>query len=486
MLSKFIYSIHRILGTLLSILFFMWFFTGLVLIYHTFPKVNQKQKVVTLELLGENLPPVSSVLNRIPENSEIKSLSVDKYLGQTTFHIETAEKKYDVLADSTLHLPPVDWSRIEAVARVWCKAPIAKIDTLHKLDQWIPFGKLKKEFPIYKFHFNDSEKHQLYVSSKSAKVLQFTTKKQRFWAWMGAIPHWVYFTLIRQDRDLWITSIICLGILGILMTLSGIYVGIDAYYKQYKKQGNLSSPYKKRWYWWHHVTGILFGIFVFTWIFSGTMSVVDTPKWLGKTTKEYPIKEKMNSKIPAFSDYPLDYREVLKAYQGKIVSIQWGRFRDKPLYHIKTKKKKVTIDASEDSVKSLYLTEASVLEAVSAIHNDSTSKKIELLHQYDSYYIARSGHLPLPVYKVTVKNKDGSCYYVNPSTGKYRYVDNHYRWGFWLYPGTHSLKIKWLVNHPLVWTIVMWVLLLGGALVSLTGVILGFRYIVRKSRKMRR
>ena len=486
MFRKLIYSTHRILGTLLSILFLMWCLTGFVLIYHTFPSANKKEKDARLEFISdEQLPDIASIIKQIPAGSEIDHIYLKRYLGQTIFQIQCGKQKYDIPADSTQQLPANDWKRIEAVANVWCQASIAKVDTLRELDQWIPFGQLKKEFPIYKFYFNDEEKHQLYVSSQSTEVLQYTSSDQRFWAWIGAIPHWAYFTSLRQDRDLWITSVVCLAALGILMTISGIYVGIDAYVQRYKRKGLFSLPYKK-WYWWHHITGMLFGLFVLTWIFSGMMSLVDTPEWLGKTHHEYPVSEVMAEGKISPENYPLDYREVIKAYSGKIKYIEWDNFRRIPLYNIQINQKKMTIDASDDTVKNLLLSEANVLEAVSAIYGKAMPSKVTLLQEYDSYYIARSGHLPLPVYKVAIDDPDASCYYVNPKTGQYRYVNNHSRWSFWLYQGMHSLKIKYLVNHPVIWTIVMWFLLIGASIVSLTGMRVGIRYIVRKWHRLKR
>ena len=135
---------------------------------------------------------------------------------------------------------------------------------------------------------------------------------------MGAIPHWVYFTILRQDKDLWVKSVVILSALGILMTVSGIWVGIDAYLQRYRRQKKLASPYKKKWYWWHHVTGVLFGIFVLTWIFSGMMSLVDTPSWLGRTRNESSVDRVLSHRNVSSLNYKLDYRTVVKAYSGKI------------------------------------------------------------------------------------------------------------------------------------------------------------------------
>ncbi|HNU37958.1 MAG TPA: PepSY domain-containing protein, partial [Macellibacteroides fermentans] len=65
-ITRFIYTIHRMLGTLLSILFLMWFLSGLVMMYHTFPKVWDKEKLQKTEILDSLLPPIETIVSRIP------------------------------------------------------------------------------------------------------------------------------------------------------------------------------------------------------------------------------------------------------------------------------------------------------------------------------------------------------------------------------------------------------------------------------------
>ena len=43
LLTKIMQFIHRILGTALSILFLVWFLSGLVMIYHTFPRADRAE-----------------------------------------------------------------------------------------------------------------------------------------------------------------------------------------------------------------------------------------------------------------------------------------------------------------------------------------------------------------------------------------------------------------------------------------------------------
>ena len=64
------------------------------------------------------------------------------------------------------------------------------------------------------------------------------------------------------------------------MCFSGLWIGIWVFWKNRKK--GLRSPYKKWWLRWHHITGVVFGVFALTFVFSGMMSLVDIPSWMQK------------------------------------------------------------------------------------------------------------------------------------------------------------------------------------------------------------
>ena len=487
MITRFIYTIHRILGTLLSILFLVWFLSAFVMMYHGFPRAGQAEKRAKLEYLSasDSLPPIAEVIARIPADEKVQGIAIDRFLGQTTFHIRTSEGTYHLPAHAAETLPPTDAARIRQIANLWCSAPIERIDTLNRLDQWIPFGQMKKEFPIYKFHFADKKQRQLYVSSQSGDVLQFTNKEERFWAWLGAIPHWVYFTSIRQDAERWSLTVIWLSGIGCLMVIAGMWIGIHNW-QIARKRGKKFSPYRKRWYHWHYATGIIFGLFVLTFTFSGMMSLADVPSWISKPLLDKnPMKEIKKGK-PRSMDYPLDYRRVLTDHPDA-KQLEWSNFRTIPYYIVNGKKSEVFLDASDSVPHPLKLTEAQVTEAAKFIHGDSAKLQVTLLRAFETDYrdMSRmySNRSLLPVWKITVSDADNSSYYIHPETGAVKYVNNTTRWKYWMYTALHRLRIQGLNSSPTLRKSILWVLLLGGTAVSLSGIVLGVRYIGRKCRK---
>lgn len=483
MLTKIIYAIHRVLGTLLSALFVMWFVSGIVMIYHTFPSVKRSHLEHKAPISGD-LPSLPELYKRLPAGETVKEMTLSCRLCQPVFDIHTNNgRRYLLPADSTQTLLPMDKDYFCRLAGEWCKAPVARIDTLMDLEQWIPFGRLRQELPIYKFRFQDAAQTQLYISSRTGEVLQCTTLESRFWAWAGAIPHWIYFTRLREDAALWKRTVILLSAIGILMTTAGIYIGIHAYLKSRHAKRKWVSPYKKRWYYLHHLTGFLFGLFVLAWIFSGMMSLADTPEWLAKEHRRYPVKETISANAFPFEEYPLDYRKVLEACPGEITEIKWEHFKKIPVYEVLAGKKKKAFDASGNEAKELNLTADIVYETIREIHLGEPVETPIWLEHYDTYYLDRKKMLNLPVWKIKVNNEDHTCYYINPKTGQIRSYNTRSRWRFWMYPGLHSMKFKWLIEHPAIWSITMWALLLGGTTVSITGFVLGCKYLKRKLNK---
>ena len=484
MINRLIYGVHRVLGTVLSIFFLMWFLTGIVMIYHGFPSASNAEKMQTMDVLQAGLQPFDSVKCNVAKPDSISSMAVYSYLGRTYYEVGQGSEMEKIAADGQ-PLPEIDGNYIRQAAAKWCSAPVSRIDTLQQLEQWIPFGSRKNDLPIYKFHFADKDKTQVYVSSKTGNILQCTTEMERFWGWLSAVPHWVYFTWLRQDVVVWRKAIVWIGVFGMFMLFAGFYIGIRNYRLQVKRGKGLTSPYKKKWYKWHHVVGTLFGLFAFTWVLSGVYSLEDIPDWLASVKKQYEPRKTLNQGMLVGDAYQLDYRDVITAYGGQTLRIDWSSFHNIPLYqvYLKGQKNPVIIDASvAGKAAEVDLTKQQVERAVKAVHGEEPMQ-VELMTEYDNYYVDTEGTMALPVWKVKVENADNTVYYINPKTASYRSYNTHARWQFQVYQGFHCLRYKVFVGHPVLWTIVMWILLLGGAAVSFTGVVMGINYLRRQFRK---
>lgn len=484
MIRKFIYSLHRVLGTAVSLLFLMWFCTGLVLIYHPFPNVTAEQKNEKLETLPDSLPAIDVLESQIKNPDKTSKIRLRQFQGQTIVTASEKKHNYTFCADTNEIAKKVNYKAIENIAKTWVNAPVEKVDTLIDLEQWIMYSKYEKELPIYKFYFADENGSQLYIASKSGDVQQFTTSVQRFWAWIGAIPHTLYIPALRKHTQLWIDTITLLAMIGLVMCIGGIYVGVDAYYRRYKSKGKFESPYRKKWYWWHHVVGLLFGIFLLTWAVSGVMSLKKVPQWITKTHEEYKIPMKIKGKHPSLDKYKLDYRLIKQRYTD-LKEVEWSYFQGVPFYKTIVGGKELSIDASQDTLLELFLPQKAIEKSIRSIHGDSVKFSVTLIDEYENYYLPWKKELALPVYKVEVDDADKSLYYINPKNGDYKYLNQNRKTRKWMFNALHYFHIKWLMDRPVLWTIFIWVAVLGCIIVSGTGVWLSWKYIRRKMKKLK-
>lgn len=477
---KILVFLHKLTGCLLCLLFFMWFTSGIVMIYHGFPRARADKQLAVQQPVAGGLAAADALQAALPDTISISGLSVQMLLDEPVFKVASGR---DAVLLSARDLSPVTVTR-EMTVRSWCQAPVARIDTLNRLDQWIPFGSNKKEFPIYKYHFNDPEQHQLYLGSQTGRVLQFTSHKERVWACFSAIPHWVYFTRLRQELQTWRAFIKWAAGIGCAAMILGFILAIRIAVKTRK-----ALPYKKKWYNWHYILGFVFGLVATIFAFSGLMSLEDLPDFLRKGDRkigEVRPRETVAAGVP-LEGYTLDYRVALAAYPAAKI-LEWSDFKGYPYYKLTLAPKEfVLVDATGETPQPFVLPEEMVRQEMQRQYGDSIPYRIEMIREFDKdYHLRKVKETSLPVYRVTVDDYMHTRWYYNPVTLDVRRCDDDTRTMDWLYQKPHTLDFKFLTDRPWLWNLVMYTLMLGGAALSVTGVVLSIRWLSRLLRRFRR
>jgi hypothetical protein len=168
---------------------------------------------------------------------------------------------------------------MERIVAAWTGHPVsaATAEQIGEVDQWTIQSGLRDVRPLWKYSYPDGQ--QVYISQASGEVVQYTTTASRRGAYVGAIPHWLYFTPLRKNGPLWSRVVIWTSGVGTVASILGIVIGIWMYSpgKRYRREGVPTSiPYRgqKR---WHTVFGLLFGLGAATWAFSGMLSMDPFP-----------------------------------------------------------------------------------------------------------------------------------------------------------------------------------------------------------------
>ena len=147
------------------------------------------------------------------------------------------------------------------------------IDTeLINYDQWSILFSLNGHRPLYRVALDDIQGSELYVSSYTGEVVLDTHPSERAWNWLGAVIHWVYFTPLRMERELWRQVVLWLAFAGVILTTLGLWLGIQRARFNRRYSGDRITPYRG-WSRWHHIVGLTAGIFCITWLFSGWLSL---------------------------------------------------------------------------------------------------------------------------------------------------------------------------------------------------------------------
>lgn len=262
-------------------------------------------------------------------------------------------------------------------------------------------------------------------------------------------------------------------------------MGIWVFYRN--RKNGLRSPYKKWWLHWHHISGMIFGLFALTFVFSGMMSLVDLPDWMQKGKQKSPeIRFRgCEGGMLAPERYVLDYRCISDSLEG-VKSIEWSSYGGHPYYVVQSSSGKMNVDASQSAaVKPFRLTEGMVRKTVERLHGREAGYTLEWMTEFDEDYYSRRGMLTLPVYKVVVNDELHTRHYFNPKTLYHRQMNDNDRLRGVLYNGLHSLNFKCLTDCPVLWNTVMYILLVGGIFLSLTGVVLTLQWLLGKFGKLK-
>jgi len=320
------------------------------------------------------------------------------------------------------------------------------------------------------------------------------------------IPHFLYFAPLRLNQPLWRQIVLWTSGIGIAVALLGIVLGIVQLKItrpfSFKRIGSY-LPYSGSMR-WHYVTGLVFGVFTLTFVFSGWLSM-EPWGWATKAGRfGGGLREAFTSNAGDLSAFPAlnaDAWQTIAA--GKpIKEVEYVRVQDEPFFlvrrdpdagagtEIRGHEPYYAIrarDAAQTVVNARTLqlhdrdfSSDSLLARVKQAVPDTAVVNAEMLTTYDSYYYSRDGLATLPVLRVKLDDPDSTWLYIDPRmsqlVGRVHRLDRAERW---LYNGLHSLDFSfWYYKRPL-WDVGMILLSLGGLTTSAIGLCLGMKRIVR-------
>lgn len=487
---------HRFLGIGTCLFFGIWFVSGIVMMYARMPELLESARLDHLALL--NVVDVRvSPQQAISGSTPLQRIILGMFEQRPVYRILGQDGKWLVIyADNGEHLQKMTPEKAIELASEFSHTPRSHLRWVRELtdvDQWTVYPSSRPYLPFELIASDDPAATRYYISGATGSVYLVTTRSERFWAWCGAIPHWWYIRGLRANTPLWRIVMIVAAAIGVIMSITGIVAGVLRYSpsKRYLFPGgkHTSLPHigMKR---WHYILGYSFGLFTFTWIFSGLMTM-NPGHWS-------PGPEATLAEEQAFAGGPL-HTSLFKVDAKTAFSILSGCTHPKEMellmvngrgYYLGRQDSRIMamVSAGDERVPDC-ITQLPNREILAASRRLDAGRHIQaetLLNNYDLYYYDRHFIKPLPVERIQLDDSKKTLLYVNPRTGviEARYTRES-RLERWLYNGLHSLDFPYLYHHRPLWDFTVIILSIGGLILSGTGIVLSIQYLA-KSLKMHR
>lgn len=476
---RLILVLHRYLGVAVGLLMTLWCLSGFVMMYQGYPHLAEADRLKSLQPIRFASPPLASAVG---DDEPLTAFQIEMLAGRPVLRATLGARAEGLVdlgtGDARVGLEPAD---VQAIARVYGEGVGIKDDPrdlgLIPVDQWTLEG-AGRTGPVHHVRFGDPMGSEIYIADRSGQVVQATTRRSRFWGWLGAVPHWIYPTILRRDVALWDAVVVWSAIVGCFLTLTGLYVGITRFRR---RPSGRWSPYRG-WFYWHHVTGLIFGVLTLTWVASGLLTMtpwglLDTP--VAGVERRRLAGEISGAMAKAFLTQAPTVAAATDAVElrsaplgGRLYVLAIGRDGHAVRFDVEG--------------RPAPLREADVVESVRR-GAPAPIADVSLMKTEDAYYYSGYDEAArLPVYRVRLGDAEATTLYIDPDTGELlRATDRAARAGRWLRTGLHDWDFAWLRGRP-AWDVTVLVLLAGVTASCAIGAWLGLRRLGRDLAGLRR
>lgn len=468
---RLILSLHRGLSILVGVLMTVWCLTGAVMIYAPYPRLTAAERL-------EGLPPLD--LSRCCAVDElgfadaeiVRRFSLTMAAGSPVLRLTTAagEQRFD-LAEGR-RLGPTDAPRAALIAAEFARRrgvtgaarapePIAR-------DQWtVAMG----GGPFWRVAFDGGA--VVYVGQASGEVVQETRRAERALNWIGAVPHWLYPTVLRQHETVWRHAVAAAALLAAILTVTGICAAVARQRRRSAEAGAASRLDD-----WHRNLGLAFGLIALVWLGSGL-------SWakLGALPSAPPTVDGR----ALLAGKPMTWGQVrpLLAAAPNLglpvaaVEVSAAPFGGRAYLSARSPGQHLRYDARGEIFGPGLMQVSAVL---SAQDGPGLRSLIQLNHE-DGYYFGLRQPVRLPVWRAILRDRDHTRLYIDQTSGgllrQVNASDRAYRW--W-HQGLHRLDFNTGLRRRPLWDVVLLMLLAGVAVMSALGAWISLRRIAEDRR----
>lgn len=490
-MKRLLFLTHRWLGIVLCLFFAMWFCSGMVMMYVGYPKLTDAERL-------QHLPPLPADAQLLAPQQALARASVNgpfadlrlavASAGTPVYLVQPTASKATIVIDarSGQRVLVTDMQRAIASATAYA-GPGTGVHYLDMTDEdaFTHTRSLDRHRPLHRVQLDDAAHTLLYISGRTGEVVRDASRSERWWNYAGAWIHWFYpFRGGMLDRY-WADIINWSAIAGTVMVLAGATVGIQRWRFSQPYRSGRRSPYSGIMR-WHHIGGLLFAVVAATWVFSGLMSMNPWRIFTSNASQLRVTAIEQGALQPSTLD--ATPAALLSTVGGAVRELRWIRVLGKTVVLAQPASGRPLLLDGRNAQPFAIEQDALVSAARGLL--PAPLLEVETLSAYDFYYYSRDEHSmtstnikPLPVLRLAFGDAQASWIYLDPHTGLVvSRCDRLQRWSRWLFSLLHSWDWLPLLERRPLWDGVLILFSLGGAVMSLTGIVIGWRRLGRKLR----
>jgi len=488
--------VHRWLGIGGCLLMLLWFVSGMVMLFIGYPKLTPGERLAALPVLGDarDLQGLSVLPAVVQAEPEVVALTTLR--GEPAYVVRNGSNVGAWSAVTGQALLPVSAQRAEASAAQFAGGQAFVGATRVDEDRWTHSRALDAHRPLYRVEVGGAQPGDVYVSSHTGEVVQDAPHVQQRWNYAGAWLHWLYFLRMQSVDPVWTWVVIVLSALCSVAAISGIVVGVWRWRFRGHYRTGAKTPYVEPWMRWHHLIGLVAAAFIFTWIFSGLMSM--NPLGVFSSTREAIDSGRYRGGTVAVDGALGEPAALLAAVDDarfKPVEFQWRRI-DGELFAVLLDGQGETriVSGSDGHLQVARLLPAAWLQQKVRALSDAPVQGYWVQHAADAYFYPRAPEAMngaavrrFPVAVADFDDAEATRVYLDLATGDpLLTMGRRERVGRWLFHFLHSWDLPAMLRQVTARLAVLLLLSLAGAALCATATVIGYRRLRMKLRRRRR
>jgi hypothetical protein len=474
---RLLFLLHRYLGIAVGVLMVMWCLSGVVMMYASYPDLAESSRLSHLAPITWN--GCCKISEQMLDDGEpVSEFQIEMLAGRPVLQLRSGARTR--LIDLTTGSPigGVSLGQAVAVVRPYAadgKSPGPRLLGMIDYDQWTVSGEFRVDRPLYHFGLGDDKGTELYVSRTTGHAVQITTARERFWNWLGSVPHWLYFAELRHRPSLWSQIVIWTSLIGCFLAATGLYIGLR---QLILRPDGLWSPYRG-FNLWHHIAGLVFGVFTLTWVLSGLLSM--NPWGLLEGAGAETERARLNgASQPSGAMIKAAVQAMATSRPADVLFISAAPLNGKMYFIVNT------ADGNRHRLNAAMLPAplngADLAYVAGALSGGVAASVPSLLTQEDRYYFSHHREqVALPIYRLILRDSSATRYYIDAVSGMLTAkIDRDAQRYRWLHEGLHQLDFTAVLRGRPQWDALMWLLMSGVTTVCATGAYLGYRRLLRR------